>query len=83
MATHRTKDLDQEPTAADLAAIEREWPLIEAELELTDVEVRIWLAQGNVNELDWHRLRRAERRVMREALAFLSVELERRPRRAA
>jgi hypothetical protein len=74
VATHRTRDLDQEPTPADLAAIEREWPLIEAELALTDIEVRLWCALGKATELDRHRLRRAEQRVIREALTYLAAQ---------
>ena len=75
MATHRSHDLDQEPTAADLAAIEREWPLIEAELALTDIQVHLWCVQGKASELDRHRLRRAEQRVIRETLAYLAAHL--------
>ncbi len=60
------------PTDEDLAAIEREMPLIEAELELVDAEIRV-LTVTRPSELDWRRLRRAEARVMREALALAAV----------
>ncbi len=52
------------PTAADLAAIEAEWPLIEAELNVVDAEVRMLCAAGGPSPLDWRRLRRLERRVL-------------------
>ncbi len=60
------------PTAEDLAAIDAEWPLIEAEMELVDAEIRV-LTVTRPSELDWRRLRRAEARVMREALALSAV----------
>lgn len=59
---------DEGPTAADLVAIEAEWPLIEAELALVDAEIRI-LTVPHVTDLDWRRLRRAEHAVLREAVA--------------
>ena len=52
-----------EPTAADLDAIEAEWPLIDAELAVIDAEIRM-LHMGGPSPLDWRRLRRAERRVL-------------------
>jgi hypothetical protein len=54
---------DQDPSPADLAAIEAEWPAIEAELALVDVEIRM-LTVDRPSLLDWRRLRRAERRVL-------------------
>ncbi len=60
------------PTPEDLAAIEHEWPLIEAEIELVDAEIRV-LTVAHPSDLDWRRLRRAEARVMREALALSAV----------
>ncbi len=54
----------EEPTAADLAAIEAEWPLVEAELGLLDAEIVALSAAGGPSPLDWRRLRRAERRVL-------------------
>ncbi len=55
---------DQEPTADDLAAIEAEWPLIDAELAELDASIRVLMADGGPSPLDWRRLRRAERRVL-------------------
>ncbi|MFI7247264.1 DUF6284 family protein [Micromonospora chalcea] len=58
-----------EPTAADLAAIETEWPLIAAELDVLDAEITMLYAEdhGGPSPLDWRRLRRAEARVTRAA----------------
>lgn len=58
-----------EPTAADLAAIESEWPLIAAELDLLDAEITLLYTEdrGGPTEFDWRRLRRAEARVTRAA----------------
>ncbi|MEU3457102.1 DUF6284 family protein [Micromonospora sp. NPDC006766] len=57
------------PTAADLAAIETEWPLIAAELDVLDAEISLIYAEdhGGPSPLDWRRLRRAEARVTRAA----------------
>ncbi|MEV6691219.1 DUF6284 family protein [Micromonospora sp. NPDC051196] len=57
----------QGPTVADLAAIEREMPLIDAEIDLVDAEIRVLTAEGGPSPLDWRRLRRAEARVTRVA----------------
>ncbi|TCB93517.1 hypothetical protein E0H26_22415 [Micromonospora zingiberis] len=57
----------QGPTAADLAAIERDMPLIDAEIDLVDAEIRVLTAEGGPSPLDWRRLRRAEARVTRVA----------------
>jgi hypothetical protein len=59
-------DLAEEPTAADLAAIEEEMPLIEAEMRLLDAEILILLAHPKPTPLDWSRMRRAEALVLRE-----------------
>ncbi|MFI7574295.1 DUF6284 family protein [Micromonospora sp. NPDC049497] len=58
-----------EPTAADVAAIEVEWPLIAAELDVLDAEITMLYAEdhGGPTALDWRRLRRAEARVTRAA----------------
>ncbi|SCL15151.1 DUF6284 family protein [Micromonospora inyonensis] len=58
-----------EPTAADLAAIEVEWPLIAAELDLLDAEITLLNAvdHGGPSPLDWRRVRRAAARVTRTA----------------
>ena len=66
----RTHPFDSaEPTAADVAAITAEWPLIEAEMDLLDADIRLINAadQGGPTPLDWRRLRRAEARVTRAA----------------
>ena len=60
---HRDEE-DREPTATELAAIEREWPLIEAELMLLDAEIAQVVAEERVFDLDRRRVRRAERRVL-------------------
>jgi hypothetical protein len=64
MATLITPGPGAGPTAADLAAIEAEWPLIEAELGVVDAEIRMLSAAGGPAPLDWRRLRRAQRRVL-------------------
>lgn len=58
-----------EPSAADLDAIEAEWPLIAADLDLLDAEIALINAadHGGPTVLDWRRLRRAEARVTRVA----------------
>ncbi|GAA0469500.1 hypothetical protein Aca07nite_27760 [Actinoplanes capillaceus] len=58
-----------EPSPEDLAAIEVEWPLIEAELLVVDAEIaEIYAADhGGPSPLDRRRLRRAEARVIRVA----------------
>jgi Family of unknown function (DUF6284) len=57
---------DKEPSAEDLAAIERESGLISAEMALLDAEIRIMCADGDPSAVDWQRLRRAVRDVLRE-----------------
>ena len=47
------------PTVEDLAAIEREWPLIAAEIDLVNAEIRALTVDGGPSPLDWRRLRRA------------------------
>lgn len=63
-----TAELD-EPAAADLAAIDQEWPLIAAELDLLDAEIAMLYAEdrGGPTALDWRRVRRAEAAVTRAA----------------
>jgi len=58
-----------EPSAVDLAAIDAEWPLIAAELDVLDAEITMFYADdsGGPSPLDWRRLRRAEARVTRTA----------------
>lgn len=62
-----------EPTPADLTAIEVEWPLIEAELAALDADIVILSSDTGPTDLDWQRWRRAQRRVLREARALLTV----------
>jgi hypothetical protein len=57
-------EFGEEPSAAELAEIEREWPLIAAELDLLDAEIAALSAEGRVSKLDRRRMRRAERRVL-------------------
>ncbi|MER7272054.1 DUF6284 family protein [Micromonospora carbonacea] len=66
---HRLAPIDTEPTVAALAAIDREWPLIAAELDLLDAEISLIYAEdhGGPTVLDWRRLRRAAARVTRAA----------------
>ena len=59
--------VDDEPTPADLAGIEREWPLLAAELELLDAEISFINAGPAASELDRRRIRRAEHRVLEVA----------------
>lgn len=70
---HRNID---EPSAAELDAIEAEWPLIEAELSVLDAEIALINAadHGGPSPLDWRRLRRAEAAVTR-----IAAELADRP----
>ncbi|MEV4721721.1 DUF6284 family protein [Micromonospora noduli] len=72
-----------EPTAADLAAIDTEWPLIAAELDLLDAEITLLYAEdrGGPTALDWRRLRRAEARVTRAAADLTATRTD--PHRAA
>jgi hypothetical protein len=73
---------DREPTAPELAAIEREWPLIEAELALLDVQIA-FLSEGDPSPLDWRRLCRAEQRVARAVAALLAGVVQSSPREVA
>jgi Family of unknown function (DUF6284) len=70
MMTPNLRD-NEEPTAADLAAIEAEWPLIEAGLAVVDAEIRALSVAGSPSPLDWRRLRRAERRVLAARLRLV------------
>ncbi|MGW1930841.1 DUF6284 family protein [Streptomyces sp. NPDC001919] len=55
---------DGEPTGGELDAIEREMPLILAEIDLLDVE--IWMLDRPATALDERRVRRARNRVLDE-----------------
>ncbi|MEV6890783.1 DUF6284 family protein [Kribbella sp. NPDC051137] len=52
------------PSAAELTAIEQEWPLIAAGLDLLDAEIAFINAGPYASELETRRVRRAERRVL-------------------
>ncbi len=80
---HHTADFDAEPTAADLAAIDIESPLIAAEVAVVDAEVAIVCAPRGPSDLDWQRLRRARRQVLREAAALAARPAALTARRAA
>lgn len=58
------------PTAAELTAIQEEWPLIAAEVELVDAESALLRAPSAESELARRRVRRAEVRVALEARAW-------------
>jgi cob(I)alamin adenosyltransferase len=61
---HLSAVASEEPSPADLAAIEAEWPLIAAELDLLDAQIREINAEPAASVLDRRRVRRAERRVL-------------------
>lgn len=65
-------DVPDGPSDVELAAIELEWPLIAAELDVVDAEIRL-LTTANPTELDWRRLRRAERRRLRALAELLDL----------
>ncbi|WP_428963933.1 DUF6284 family protein [Micromonospora fluostatini] len=65
-----------EPSTTELAEIEREMPLIDAEVLLLDAQITVLTSSGNPTDLDWQRLRRAQRRVLREARALLAAKPE-------
>lgn len=67
---------DSEPSMGELMAIEHEWPLIAAELALLDAEVAALQVEGGLSALDWRRVRRAERLVLREAIALSHVSYQ-------
>jgi Family of unknown function (DUF6284) len=71
------------PTPDELAAIEREMPLIRAEVALVDAEIRVLTAPHHPTDLDWRRLRRAEAYVLRAWAALLAVDPTFRPDLAA
>ncbi|MEV6285527.1 DUF6284 family protein [Kribbella sp. NPDC051770] len=75
---HLSVVASDEPSPADLAAIEAEWPLIAAELDLLDAEIREINTEPTASVLDRRRVRRAERRVLatRRELAAQDSESE-------
>ncbi|MCZ4123555.1 DUF6284 family protein [Streptomyces sp. H39-S7] len=57
-------DVEREPTAAELAGIEVEMPVILAEVELLDAQI---MTLGRpASEVDVRRIRRAERKLLAE-----------------
>jgi cob(I)alamin adenosyltransferase len=68
--------VQDEPTAADLAAIEREWPQIAADLELLNAQIDLMNAGPFASVLDWRRVRRAERRMLDLAESFADRRAE-------
>jgi len=62
-----------EPTAADLAAIDAEWPSIRNGLELLNQEIARLSAGSQVSELDVRRARRLARQSLRTAVVSASV----------
>jgi hypothetical protein len=62
-----TRAADHEPTRAQLREIEAEWPLIAAEIQVVDAEIALAVAGPAATDLDYKRLRRANRRVLRAA----------------
>lgn len=77
LPTDRLPDLwseELEPSLDELAAIEAESPVIEAEVRLLDCELAILRAgRAGATALDWARVREAEREVLRRWIAYLSV----------
>jgi hypothetical protein len=63
---------DMEPSAADLAKIEAEWPVIEAELGVLDAEIAA-LSHAS-SPLDWRRVRRARRRLLTALAQRVAVD---------
>ena len=74
MKAHKLPEpFGDEPTAADLAEIEQEWPLIAAEIDLLNAQIAVLNGPAEPTELDQQRVRRAQRKVLREARALLAV----------
>lgn len=68
-------ELDREPTATELAAIDAEWPVTAAGLALLDAEIRIASALGEPSLMDWRRLRDAERQLLAAEARWVSCEM--------
>lgn len=69
------------PSVDDLAEIEREMPLIEAEVLLLDAQIAV--LRTGLTDVTRQKLRRARRRVLREACALLAARAARPSRDAA
>jgi hypothetical protein len=72
MDYHDTRSDDDGPTETELAALVAEEPLIAAGIALVDAEIRVVSAE-DPTPLDVLRLRRAQARVAREAVAYRTV----------
>jgi exonuclease VII small subunit len=70
---HLSSVRGDEPTAADLAAIEAEMPLIEAEQALLDAEIAALSTGPALSELARRRVRNAEYRVAQVARALATA----------
>ncbi|MFJ6729641.1 DUF6284 family protein [Streptomyces sp. NPDC091281] len=69
-----TADSDnREPTAAELHAIENEWPAIEADVKRLDALIKT--LNHHPDELSVRRVRRAQRRVLAARRALVNGEL--------
>jgi hypothetical protein len=73
---HLSAVASQEPSAADLAGIEQEWPLIAAELDLLDAQIAFINAGPYASVLETRRIRRAERRVLEISRELAERETE-------
>lgn len=63
--TVRPPEWESGPTAADLAAIDAEWPVIAAELDALDAEIRALTYGSGLSEIEVRRARRAARVALR------------------
>lgn len=63
----------EDPTDAELAAIDAEWPVIEAELAELDAVIRIVSASHEPSRIEVQAYRRAQRRVLREMRVYLDA----------
>ncbi|MGW2043748.1 DUF6284 family protein [Streptomyces sp. NPDC001858] len=64
---------DREPTAAELDAIQNEWPAIEADVKRIDALIKT--LNNHPDELSVRRVRRAQRRVLAVRRALVNGEL--------
>lgn len=69
------------PTSTDLADLSAEMPLIEAEVLLLDAQIAV--LRTGLTDVTRQKLRRARRRVLREACALLAARAARPSRDAA
>jgi hypothetical protein len=77
------RDSTDGPSAEDLAAIEDEWPLIQAELDLLDVQIEILTAHGPVDAVTARRLHRSRDAVLGEWLRWYANRFNAAAHRAA